>query len=500
MCSLVYSMWLVAQPCKEIVGYYPNWQWYDRNKLVNPQSIDYSRYSIINYSFFAPQPDGTIKITDPWADKNLLLGPINWSTAPAGYDTSYDFGNPAYHQPGHKMADICHQHGVTFLPSIGGWSLSDHFPAIAADAGKRQTFANQCVSLIQAFGFDGIDLDWEYPGFADHGGTSQDISNFTLLLQEIRTALDTYGANINKDLLLTIAVSADPSKMDDVAWNDVHLLVDKINLMSYDFFGAFDSFTNHNSPLYSPTQGNPAFNANSAVNTLINTYHVPASKINLGMAFYGRSQVTPGSPALHIPSSGNADLVTFQADEGTPLYYNFLLKKNLFDVYRDPISQVPYALGKNGLQTFLSYDDEISIADKAKYVIDHDLGGAIIWEITGDYIETTAGSGIILKTPLADTLNDVFCNYTGNQSSAGISNLAFSHKLVPNPVTDYLQISTEDWCTGYEIRSSSGMVIASKNELHEKEFSIDLRTISCGTYLLCLTFRESQITTVFIKN
>ena len=78
-------------PCKEVVGYYPNWQWYDRNKLVNPQTIDYSKYSILNYSFFEPLANGTIKITDPWADKNLLLGPINWAVAPAGYDSSYDF-------------------------------------------------------------------------------------------------------------------------------------------------------------------------------------------------------------------------------------------------------------------------------------------------------------------------------------------------------------------------------------------------------------------------
>ena len=73
-------------------------------------------------------------------------------------------------------------------------------------------------------------------------------------------------------MMLTIAVSADPSKMDDVEWSNVSGLVDKINLMSYDFFGAFDSFTNHNSPLFAPAQGNPAFNAHTAIETLVNTY------------------------------------------------------------------------------------------------------------------------------------------------------------------------------------------------------------------------------------
>lgn len=430
-----------SQSCKEIVGYYPNWQWYDRNKLVNPQTIDYSKYTVINYSFFAPQVDGTIKITDPWADKNLLLGPINWAVAPAGYDTSYDFGNPAYHQPGNKFSDICHSNGVKILPSIGGWTLSDNFPAIAADPAKRQTFANQCVQLIQAFGFDGIDLDWEYPGFIDHNGTSNDITNFTLLLQEIRQAINAYGQSVGKTMLLTIAVSGDPSKMDDVQWTQVGAIVDKINLMSYDFFGAFDNFTNHNSPLFAPAQGNPDFNAHAAIQRLTNQYNVSSSKINLGIAFYGRSQTTSGTPDLFINSTGSADLVTFSADEGTPLYYNVLLKQNLFNTHWDNTAKVPYLTGKNGLNTFLSYDDEQSIGLKAMYVVDHNLGGAIIWEITGDYIETNPGSGVVGSTPLVDTINSVFCNYNGSGSTAELEENKEFVSIYPNPTHSILHIN-----------------------------------------------------------
>lgn len=432
-----------SQTCKEIVGYYPNWQWYDRNKLVNPQTIDYAKYSVINYSFFAPQPDGSIKITDPWADKNLLLGPINWAVAPTGYDSSYDFGNPAYHQSGQKFSEICHTHGVKLLPSIGGWTLSDNFSAIAADPAKRQVFANQCVDLIEAFGFDGIDLDWEYPGFADHGGTVNDITNFTLLLQDIRTSINAYGQSISKPMLLTIAVSADPTKMDDVQWTQVGALVDKINLMSYDFFGAFDNFTNHNSPLFAPAQGNPDFNAHAAIQRLTTQYNIPSSKINLGMAFYGRSQTTSGTPNLFVNSTGSADLVTFSADEGTPLYFNILLKQNLFNTHWDNTAKVPYLTGNSGLNTFLSYDDEQSIGLKAMYVIDHNLGGAIIWEITGDYIETSPGSGVISSTPLVDTINNVFCNYTNSGSTAGLSEMSSFTAVYPNPSNGKLIIDNK---------------------------------------------------------
>ena len=70
---------LFSQPCKEVVGYYPNWQWYDRAKLVNPSTIDYSKYTILNYSFFEPEANGSISSTDSWADENLLLGEMDWS-------------------------------------------------------------------------------------------------------------------------------------------------------------------------------------------------------------------------------------------------------------------------------------------------------------------------------------------------------------------------------------------------------------------------------------
>ena len=100
---------VMAQPCKEVVGYYAGWQWYDRNKLMSPQTIPYSKYSILTYAFFQPQADGTLKISDPWGDKNQLLGAIDWATAPAGYDTQYDFGNPAYHLPNQKLSDYAHQ-------------------------------------------------------------------------------------------------------------------------------------------------------------------------------------------------------------------------------------------------------------------------------------------------------------------------------------------------------------------------------------------------------
>lgn len=404
------SLRIYAQPCKTIIGYYPGWQWYDRVGLVNPTTIDYSKYSIINYAFLVPTPDGSITVTDPWGDKNLLLGSIDWSTAPAGYETQYDLGNPNYHLPNTSLISQAHNADVKVMISLGGWTYSNDFPSIAGNTSKRTNFAHWCNEVIRTYGCDGIDLDWEYPGFEEHSGTPEDTHNYTLLIQEIRDSLNSLEETTGNDLLLTAAFGAAPARMEDIEWEFIVPELDFVNLMSYDFFGAFDSETNHNSPLFPPASGNPAFNLDVAVTTLVETYGVPSEKINAGVAFYGRSAVTAGIPGLHAASAGYADAATFSMDEGTPLYYNVLLQMGLFESHWDNAAHVPYLTGIGNLHTFVSYDNESSILEKAQYIVNHDLAGAIIWEITGDYIETSAGSGIIGSTPLADALNTGLCS------------------------------------------------------------------------------------------
>jgi chitinase len=470
-----------AQNCKEVVGYYPNWQWYDRAKLVNPQSIDYSKYTIINYCFMKPEVDGTISLTDAWADENLLFGQPDWVSG--GYI------------PNTSIVDIAHMNDVKILPSIGGWTLSENMPGIAADPIKRATFAQSCVNLISTYNFDGIDLDWEYPGFTTHSGTPQDKVNFTLLLDEIRTAIDNYGTTVNKQMLLTIAVGAAPDKMDDVEWDNISSLVDIINLMSYDFFGAFDPITNHNSPLYAPTQGNAEFNVDKSVQRLLNDYNVDPNKITVGVAFYGRSQKTVGTPGLHVAGTGLADNVIFQVDEGTPLYYSVLNNLHLFDTHWDSQAEVPYLTGKGSLNTFVSYDDKTSIAKKAEYIVDNNLRGAIIWEITGDYIETFSGSGIIQSTPLADTLNYTFCNYVGTPTTIDFTTNTVSNNLTiyPNPTLGELVIKTTLLDAVFSLKDLTGKILLTEKLSGEKE-KLNLSAYQKGIYFLTVSNHLESIT------
>ena len=383
---------------KEIIGYYPSWQWYDRDKLVNPQTIPYGKLTIVNYAFFYPLLDGTIVGTDAWADENLLRGQPDWVNG--GY------------LPNTSIIDVAHNNNVKVLLSIGGWTLSSNFPSIAADPVKTQNFAHWCVEHIKDYGFDGIDIDWEYPGYAPHSGTPQDKQNFTIFLQAIRDSLDAHGAVTGRDYMLTAALAASQANVANIEVTNVANILDMLNIMSYDFFGSWNPTSNHNSPLYAPAQGDTGFNIDAAFKLYNQTHGVPGNKINLGVAFYGRSYANCNS--LFGSHSGN-DAATWPEDEGIPLYYNILAKSGSFTQSWDAQAQSPYSISAS-YNSFLSYDDEQSIGLRADYVINENAGGVIIWEITGDYMANG-------DTPLLDVLNNKF--NSGNLSpTASITNPA----------------------------------------------------------------------------
>ncbi len=474
LCALLlFSICTQAQTCKEIIGYYPNWQWYDRTKLVNPATIDYAKYDVINYCFFKPESNGIISNTDAWADENLLQGQINWST------------NPVSYYPNTSIIELAHNAGTKVMVSIGGWTLSDNFPGIAANPVSRTTFASECNRLLQFYNFDGIDIDWEYPGFAEHSGTLSDKQNFTFLMQEIRDSITSLGQRSGKNYLLSSCFSADPVKAQNIEWNSIVGIVDMINVMSYDYFGAWDCAANHNSPLYAGTSGNAQFNLNSIFNLLVDTYQVPSTKINLGLAFYGRTQM--GATGLYQPTNCSANTSLFYEDDGTPLYYNVKKNMSLFDRFWDSNAQVSYLMGKpNGSAsgTFVSFDDEESIVKKAEYIVNNNARGAIIWEITGDYIETATGSGVIAGTPLSDTLNYVFCN-----SAIAIKKTEHSmsdFEIYPVPCSETITIKAAgSKIVSLEIYDVTGKLFLSKKNVNSNE-EINISYFPEGVYILKL--------------
>lgn len=125
--------------------------------LKPPQSHHVIR--IVNFAFFQTDVQGNIWGTDSWADPNVLFGPYNWNPAEGSKEyCSWDSPTEracSHHNYEQGLIHLVHTAGAEIYPSIGGWTLSDAFPAMAASETARATFAQNCVTLILDYGFDG---------------------------------------------------------------------------------------------------------------------------------------------------------------------------------------------------------------------------------------------------------------------------------------------------------------------------------------------------------
>ncbi|HTY60371.1 MAG TPA: glycoside hydrolase family 18 protein [Bacteroidota bacterium] len=363
----------------EVVGYYPSWKYRTDTHLLTPAKIPFGMLTVINYAFFYPLPDGTITGRDPAGDATILTA--------QGADSGTDAAG--------TLTALAHAHGVRVLLSIGGWEDSGNFPSVAADAVSRARFARSCAAAISTFGFDGIDIDWEFPGFAEHNGTPADGKNYLSLLRVLRDTLDSAGLQSGRHLVLSAALPADRKQALAMEIRDAAQILDYLNIMTYDFYGPWDTEAYHNAPLYPGPGGDSARCVDGAFRLYTETFGIPASRINLGVPFYGHTFTdctTLGG------AHGPADTVHFAA--GGAFYYAIDALKRNFTNHRDERARVPY-LTSSAWNMLVSYDDTLSVAEKARYVTGKGARGLIIWEITGDYLPD--GSH-----PLLEAIDGVF--------------------------------------------------------------------------------------------
>ena len=167
---------------------------------------------------------------------------------------------------------------------------------------------------------------------------------------------------------------------------------------------------------------------------------------------------------------------------------------NLFTKHWDAQAEVPYLTGKGGLKTFVSYDDKTSIAKKAEYVVDYNLRGAIIWEITGDYLETSSGSGIIKSTPLVDTLNYTFCNYFGVPTAIDMEEKIENQlNVFPNPSNGVFNISTTIENATITLKDVTGKLLIEKL-MEGKNLELNISKYEKGIYFLSLNTSYKALT------
>jgi chitinase len=172
------------------------------------------------------------------------------------------------------------------LLSIGGWTYSSNFPVPASSEAGRAKFASSALDLLKNLGYDGIDIDWEYPK------SSTEARDFVLLLKACREAMDTYSHTLSKPhhFELTVACPAGPQNYNNMDIRGMNQYVDFWNLMAYDFAGSWDAHAGHQAnlmPSKSNTMSTP-FNTEQAVRHY-QSQGVSGDKIVIGMPLYGRA-------------------------------------------------------------------------------------------------------------------------------------------------------------------------------------------------------------------
>jgi chitinase len=265
------------------------------------------------------------------------------------------------------------------LISIGGWAWSENFSDASLTDTARIGFAKSAVEIARKFNLDGLDIDWEYPGIAGEEGNvfrPEDKTNFTLLMAALRDELNKLESETGSKKLLTIAVGGFNNYITHTEMDKVQAYLDFINLMTYDFYpgdGVAVHHTNlYNSEKYKGNSADAAFNA-------FNKAGVPANKLVMGIAFYGRMIKLKGEA-----KNGLADSVqSMSYGKGFTFIRDSLINKKGFKHYVDKSAKAPYIFNSE-TKEFMTFDDEKSVMEKCRYVKKNQMAGVMFWEHDSD--------------------------------------------------------------------------------------------------------------------
>lgn len=229
------------------------------------------------------------------------------------------------------------------LLSVGGWG-SGRFSEMAASDKNRLLFAKDCRRVVDDFGLDGIDIDWEYPTQSSAGISSSpdDTKHFTLLMRDLRQELG------NK--LLTCATIASGEYID---FRCCISYIDMVNVMSYDMGNP----PYHHSALY-PSEITNWMTTSAAIEAHLKA-GVPCEKLVMGMPLYGRGKQG----------------YTTEPDS----------TKGVTERWHEQ-SMVPYLVDAQG-NLVMGFENERSIGIKCQYIIDHRLRGGMYWEYGDEHQE-----------------------------------------------------------------------------------------------------------------
>ena len=392
---------------KQVVGYFIEWGIYGRNYTVKNVKTSGSadKLTVINYAFgnVAPDVNGNVvcKLADDWADYQKP-----WTADESVTGQEVTWPRPILGNFQQLQALKAQNPDLKVLISIGGWTFSKYFSDAALTKQSREQFVSSCIDLFikgnipdpgwggmggagaAAGVFDGIDVDWEWPGSEGNTGNvirPEDKQNYTKLLQEFRKQLHAYGSGTaHKDYLLTAFLPASSTKIDaGVQVPDVFGALSFGTVQGYDFHGAWESTTNHQSNLRdSPSDPtSPRYSDETVVNEYLGR-GAPAKELVVGVPFYSRgwTGVASANHGLYQSSAGPAP-GTWEAGVDDYKVAKERLTSGGFTRYEDPAAGAAWLFDGT---TFWTFDDPPIMAGKAAYVRKQKLGGVMFWELSGD--------------------------------------------------------------------------------------------------------------------
>ncbi|WP_405799229.1 glycoside hydrolase family 18 protein [Streptomyces sp. NBC_01506] len=397
-----------SRPAYKQVGYFAQWGVYGRNYQVKDMDTSgaAARLTHINYAFGNVSAEGkcftgnTPGESDAWADYGRPLDAAGSVDGVADTDDQRLAGNF------NQLRELKAKHpGLKVMISLGGWSWSKNFSDAALTPASRKALVSSCIDLYikgnlpvdgarggpgSAAGlFDGIDIDWEWPGSAGDAGTvfrPEDKQNFTALVREFRSQLDAYaksGKGKDKDKRkhyeLSAFVPTAAAKID--AGFEVSKIMrdfDFVNLQGYDFHGTWEPTTAQQSALFAEPGD---FSVDQTVNDWLRR-GAPARKLVVGMPFYGQgwTGVSGDGNGMGQPATGAAPGSWANGNEDYEVLKK-LADSGAYTVHRDVRNGHAWLFDGT---TMWTYDDPQVLRTKSAYVRAKGLGGAMFWSLDGD--------------------------------------------------------------------------------------------------------------------
>lgn len=349
---------------KRNIGYYESWANTRACQKVAPEDLNLDGFTSINFAFSFFDPT-TFTITPMDANGASLYSRF----------TALKQKKP----------------GLEAYISVGGWSFTDPgstqdaFSNMASSAGNRAAFINGLVKFMDTYGFDGVDIDWEYPGADDRGGVAADTANYVALTKDMRAAFGSkYG--------LTVTIPTSFWYLQHFDLVGIQSNIDWFNLMAYDLHGTWDAQSKFVGPYIAPHTNLTEIDL--ALDLLWRA-GVDSSKVVLGQGWYGRS-FTLKDPSCSTPNgvcqfTGGAAAGPCSQASGILDYQeiaNVITQYKLTPTW-DHTAGVKW-IHWNSNQ-WVSYDDGDTFKQKRDLANERCLGGLMVWAM--DQVDQTANNG-----------------------------------------------------------------------------------------------------------